>query len=269
MKSLFGMGRVQTACAGVALAAAMAWGSAAGATQVYISDGQMDHPLIVQLAGANYNGDVYDGAMLFKTTFGSTPNVDLIALCVDIFHDIGFGPYSPALPYQTTVPFTTDSRPSPGVADHLSAAQIEQIDRLVNYATDVQKDGSLSTTDKSFVVGAVQGAIWEVVGSETVTLAAGGWSQNSGVDATAFNTLVGELADAGHYADRFGSKYGAIGDKTTFITPVGYPTAGTQSFLFAGSVPEPSTWAMAVMGVGLLGAALRLRRTPKGLAAEA
>jgi hypothetical protein len=260
---------MQTACAGMALAAAMAWGSAASATQVYISDGQMDHPLIVQLAGANYNGAVYDGAMQFKTTFGSTPNVDLIAFCVDIFHDINFGPYSPSLPYQTTVPFTTDSRPSPGAGDHLSAAQIEQIDRLVNYGTDVQKDGSLSTSDKSFTVGAVQGAIWEIVGGETVTLASG-WSQNNGVDATSFDSLVGEFADAGHYADQFGSKYGTIGDQTTFITPDNYPSAsGAQSFLFSGSVPEPSTWLMAVMGVGLLGGALRLRRTPAGSPVQA
>jgi hypothetical protein len=263
------MARVQTACAGLALAAAVAWGSGASATQVYISDGQMDHPLIVQLAGANYNGDVYDGAMQFKTTFGSTPNVDLIAFCVDIFHDINFGPYSPSLPYQTTVPFTTDSRPSPGAADQLSSTQIEQIDRLVNYGTEVQKDGSLSTSDKSFTVGAVQGAIWEIVGGETVTLATGGWSQNNGVDATSFNTLVGEFADAGHYADQFDAKYGVIGDSTTFITPVGYPTGPTQSFLFAGSAPEPSTWLMAVMGIGLLGGALRLRRRPAGSLVEA
>jgi hypothetical protein len=252
----------------MALAAAMAWGSGASATQVYISDGQMDHPLIVQLAGANYNGAVFDAAMQFKTTFGSTPNVDLIAFCVDIFHDINFGPYSPALPYQTTVPFTTDSRPSPGAADHLTAAQIEQVDRLVNYGTDVQKDGSLSTADKSFTVGAVQGAIWEIVGGETVTLASG-WSQNTGVDATSFNTLVGEFADAGHYADQFDAKYGTIGDKTTFITPTSYPTSGTQSFLFAGGVPEPSTWMLAVMGIGLLGGALRLRRAQEGVALRA
>jgi len=259
---------MQMACAGIALAGALAWGSAASATQVYISDGQMNHPLIVQLAGANYNGTVYDGAMQFTTTYGSTPNVDLIAFCVDIFHDIGFGPYSPALPYQTTVPFTTDSRPSPGAGDQLSAAQIEQVDRLVNYGTDVQKDGSLSTSAKSFTVGAVQGAIWEIVGGEKVTLASG-WSQNNGVDATSFNTLVTELADPNHYADQFGSTYGAIGDKTTFITPVGYPKGPTQSFLFAGSVPEPSTWLMAVLGVGMLGGALRLRRAPEGVAAEA
>jgi hypothetical protein len=196
--------------------------------------------------------------MLFTASFDGAPSVDLVAFCVDVFHDINFGPYSPALQYQTTVPFTTDSRPSPTAADHLTGGQIEQIERLATYGTDVQKDGSISSLDKSITLAAVQGAIWQVVAGETVTLA-GGWSQNNGVDATSFDTLVINLSDSANYAAYFDPKYGVIGDHTVFLTPLSYPDAsGTQSFLFA--VPEPSTWLLMVAGVALLGAQLRRRR---------
>ncbi len=267
MKSRVGLGRAQLVWAGVALAAAMASGSAANAAQLVISNGQMQNPLVVQLSGSAYNGAVFDSAMLFTGSFDGGPDVNLIAFCVDVFHDINFGPYSPGLNYQTTVPFTTDSKPSPGVTDQLNATQIEQIDRLVNYGTDVQKDGSISSSDKSFIVAAVQGAIWQIVAGETVTLASG-WSQNTGVDATSFDTLVGDLSDSSNYATYFDAKYGSIGDKTTFITPVSYPDAsGTQSFLIA--VPEPSTWLLTVTGIGLLGLQLRRRRQSQVQAARA
>ena len=257
MKSRFGLGSVKLACAGLALAAAMGSGSAASAAQVLITDGQMHNPLVVQLSGSAYNGAVYDAAMNFTASFDGASSVSILAFCVDVFHDINFGPYSPGLQYQTTVPFTTDSRPSPTVADNLTGAQIEQIERLVTYGTDVQNDGSLSSLDKSIKVAAVQGAIWQIAAGETVTLASG-WSQNAGVDATSFDTLVNGLSSA-TYANDFGSKYGAIGDKTVFLTPLNYPDAtGTQSFLFA--VPEPATWLLMVVGIGLLGAQLRLRR---------
>jgi len=261
MKSRFGM---QFACAGVALAAAMACG-AANAAPVVITNGQMVNPLIVNLSGSVYNGAVYDAAMQFTTTISGKPD-DIIAFCVDIYHDITFGPYSPALQYKTNT-FSTDSNPSPGPADVLTTSKILQIDKLVNYGTDVQKDGSLSSLTKSTTVAAVQGAIWQVVSGEDVTLASG-WSQNTGVNATSFDLLVDNLSGSNYGTYLTG--YGAIGDVTTFITPTNYPsTRGAQSFLFAGGVPEPSAWLLSIVGLGLVGGALRRRRRSEAAAATA
>ena len=251
MKSRFGMGAL---CAGVAMAAAMACGSAASAATVSITNGQMSNPLVVNLSGSAYNGTVYDGAMQFTTTINGKAD-NIIAFCVDVYHEISFGPYTPALQYQTNT-FTTNSAPtSPTV---LTSSQILQIDKLVNYGTDLQNDGSLSASTKSYDVAAVQGAIWQVVSGEDVTLASG-WSQNAGVNAANFNLLVDNLSGA-NYAN-YMTGYGAIGSSTTFITPVNYPNAsGTQSFLFAGGVPEPASWAMMIAGIGLVGGVLRHRR---------
>ena len=161
MKSRFEMGRVRLACAGVALAAVMACGGAANAAQVVISNGQMVNPLIVNLSGTAYNGAVYDAAMQFTTTLNGKPDA-ILAFCVDVYHDINFGPYQPPLQYQTNT-FTTNSNPAGGSANTLTTTQIVQIDTLVNYGTDVQNDGTLSSLAKSTEVAAVQGAIWQVV----------------------------------------------------------------------------------------------------------
>jgi len=268
MVSRFGKAFLRSACVGAAVAVSLVCGSAANAAQVLISNGQMTNPLIVHLSGAAYNGDVYDAPMQFTTTYNGVPNVELLAFCVDVFHDINFGPYSTPLQYVDTVPFTTNSRPSPGASDQLLPTTIEQIAKLVNYGTDVFHDGALSGADKRFTLAAVQGAIWQVVAGEDVTLATGGYSQNSGVNATNFNSLVDNFSDPTHYQDFFAGNYGAIGDQTKFITPLNYPdpthgALGTQSFMFA--VPEPGTWAMMLLGFGLIGAALRHRRRARSL----
>lgn len=249
----------------MALAAAMACGSAASAGQVIITNGQMVNPLIVNLSGSVYNGAVYDAAMQFTTTVNGEPN-NLIAFCVDVYHDITFGPYSPPLQYQSNT-FSTDSNPTPGASDVLKGGQIHQIDQLVNYGTDVQNDGSLSALTKSTTIAAVQGAIWQVVSGEDVTLASG-WSQNNGVDAASFNLLVDNLSGS-NYAN-YMTGYGAIGDAVSFITPTNYPNAsGTQSFLFTGGVPEPASWAMMIAGIGLIGGVLRRRHQVETTAAQA
>ena len=45
------------------------------------------------------------------------------------------------------------------------------------------------------------------------------------------------------------------------IDPVGYPQNGTPG-TFSVTVPEPSTWAMMLVGFGGLGVAMRSRRRP-------
>src|ERR1700761_1745392 len=102
MKSRFGMGAL---CAGVAIAC----GSAASAASVSITNGQMSNPLVVNLSGSAYNGAVYDGAMQFTTTINNKAD-NILAFCVDVYHEISFGPYTPALQYQTNT-FTTNSAP--------------------------------------------------------------------------------------------------------------------------------------------------------------
>lgn len=263
------MGRVKWAFASAALAAVMVSASAASATTpVVISNGTMTNPISVKLTGSVYNGDVEDAPMNFTATIDGKTR-DILAYCVDIYHEISTGEYKPSLQYETNT-FKTDSNPNPQASDYLSAATIEQVDTLVNYGTALDASTKIDTTQKSIDEAEVQGAIWQLVSGENVTMVAA--SDGSGADkvtASTFDNVIDELSSA-NYKSYFLSGYSSIGDTTTFITPIDYPNKkGTQAFLFAGGVPEPASWAMMICGLGLVGAALRRRRTAVAVAAQA
>jgi hypothetical protein len=263
MKSANGKG-MKWAVAGVALAALMATASAASAGSVVIDKGVMTNPISVKLSGADFTGTVDDAPMQFTAVIGGKTD-SILAFCVDVFHFINTGTYSPGLQYETNT-LKTDSNPNPTSKDTLTTAQINQLNLLVNYGTDINNNTSLSANTKSVDLAEVQGAIWQVVAGEDVTLVG---NSVDGVSASTFNTMVDNLSNAA-LDSTYMVGYGVIGTKTTFITPVSYPSSnGKQSFLFAGTVPEPASWAMMIGGMGLVGATLRRRRAASTAAVTA
>jgi hypothetical protein len=243
---------VKSAAVGLALAGGLAVAAPAAAANVTILSGTMHNQLVVDLSGV---GAVYDAPMEFKTIYGGAPR-DLVAFCVDVFHHISLGDYAPDLLYTDVNPFNTAY---PYASPALTADTVTQIGRLVHYGTDVFNDLALSQPSKKMQLGAVQGAIWEIVANTNVTLSTSPSyaGLNSGVVAATFNTLVDNLA-GDDYLDFIGG-YGPQGNAVTLITPTIYPRGGTQSFLFA-AVPEPATWSLMIGGFGLVGAVLRSSR---------
>ena len=246
------VGFVKVAAAGAVLAGGLAFASSAGATNITILSGTMHNQLVVDIAGI---GTAYDAPMEFSTIYGGTPK-SLVAFCVDVFHDITLADYNPDLLYTDSHPFdSTYAYATPA----LTAAKVTQIGQLVNYGLDVFNDAGLAQPTKKTQLGAVQGAIWELVAGHNVTLntnaAYAGF--NSGVTAASFNTLVDNLAGANYL--NFITGYGGQGAGVTLITPITYPTSGTQSFVYANA-PEPGTWVMMIGGFGAAGAMLRRRR---------
>jgi hypothetical protein len=239
--------------AAAAVAGGLAFAAPASATSVVILEGTMSSPLVVNISGPGAgSGNVYAAPMQFETLYGGTPT-DLLAFCVDIFHHITLGNYTPDLQYTDVNPWDVNfSYATPP----LTVPEVAQVARLVHFGTAVFNDGSLASLAKRTQLAAVQGAIWSVVANRTVTLAAG-FSQNNGVVAASFNTQVSNLAGA-NYLSYMGA-YGPVSSQVTLITPITYPTGGTQAFLFA-AVPEPATWALMIGGFGAAGAMLRRRR---------
>lgn len=231
-----------------ALALSLALNSTAMATTYVIDRGDMPNKRTLNIQGI---GNVYAGPFLFDGTYGvgGNPFVDILAFCVDVYHHISIGNYSPDLVYTDTVPLTFDSN-NGGQANHFSgptgynATSLARIGQLVNYGTLSFNDATLVGVAKDKRLAAVQGAIWEVASGRNVT--------GDGLNAT-----IDSLA-----AGQFGSAYGTISSNYTFITPQGqYPTSrGTQSFAFAAPAPEPGTWALMIVGFGLAGAMLRRSR---------
>ena len=251
-----GLKQMKWAVAGVALAAAMAGGTAASAASVIISNGTMTNPIQVTLSGTAFNGTVEDAPMQFSATIGGKAE-SILAFCVDVYHEINTGSYKPSLQYETNT-FKTDSNPNPTSKDNLSSTTITQIDTLVNYGTEVEDSKTLTSTQKSLTEAEVQGAIWQLVAGEDVKLSA---SSVDGVSRTTFDNVIDALSGAS-YKSSFLPGFNNVPDNTTFITPTNYPNkSGTQSFMFAGmAVPEPASWMMMIGGLGLVGAVLRRRR---------
>ena len=235
-----------------ALAAAFVLSSVpANAATTYILDrGDMPNHRTLNISGL---GNVWAGPILFDGTYGANgPGfVDLVAFCVDIYHHISLGNYSPDLTYTDANALTYDSNVN-GQTNHyagpagLGVANVTKIGVLANYGTLVAKDILLSGNTKNDRLAAVQGAIWQLASGRNVT--------GAGLDG-----LIDNLSGA-NYQSFFVGNYGPIRSSFTFITPTIYPGArGTQSFVIA-AVPEPATWAMMIGGFAAIGAMLRRRR---------
>ncbi len=235
-----------------ALAAAFVLSSvpATAATTYILDRGDMPNHRTLNISGL---GNVWAGPILFDGTYGvNGPSfVDLAAFCVDIYHHISLGNYTPDLTYTDANALTYDSNPG-GQANHysgpsgLGAANITKIGALANYGTLVAKDNLLASGTKSDRLAAVQGAIWQVASGRNVT--------GAGLDG-----LIDNLSGA-NYQNFFAGNYGPINTSFKLITPTVYPgVRGTQSFVIA-AVPEPATWVMMIGGFGAIGVMLRRRR---------
>lgn len=156
------------------------------------------------------------------------------AMCVDVMHYMTFG---------TTY---TDYTPKTPAAFGFSATQVGLLNRLY---TNYYAASHGSNAD----AGAFQIAVWEITydGNGALNTAAGNFTLGSGGDATAkatANTWLSTLASQSTGAWNF-----TVLDS---ISVTGGPGV-TQDLLVAIPVPEPSTYALLLAGLGLIGFAAR------------
>jgi hypothetical protein len=162
--------------------------------------------------------------------------------CVDHFHDIGIGGIGPYTYY--SAPVTTDSSHSsspsgPGNGNALSPTVSGEIQTLADIGVD-QYVYDHTNPLLGDIETAIAGAIWTVEYGATVT------SSDSEI-----NTLIASYVS---YAEANPQTFslGLFPDGNT----QGF--ANTQGFVVGTPVPEPSTWAMALIGLaGLAYAAFR------------
>lgn len=291
------------ALATLTLGATLAFGAtAAQASTVILDVGTMQNARTVNISGL---GNVMAAPMQFKATYDGKPT-NLLAWCVDVYHSISAQDYSPNLTYTDTNTLSTDfNGKALDNGDVLKIGLLANYGQAIFDAAPVAPAaftmaepkrnnypwGQAGTTAynnakaaynsaksahntavaaynsavslRNTRLSAVQGAIWQVASNRNV-------SSNDG----AFDLLVDNLSGA-NMTDFFTGvstrDYGI-----QLITPVQQyggrngrtPLALTQSFVFAtGAVPEPSTWALLILGFGGAGAMLRRQRRAMALAA--
>jgi hypothetical protein len=252
---------LKTAIPAAALACSLAMASPGQATQVFLQSDSMDTSRTAHIYGpGGFDVYAYIGPIKFTTYLGTgaTPAagalggpMEELGFCVDIFHDIGLGTLN--LQYDDTYDLTVDSRyldnahPFTG-ATLLSLGQIAQVGKLVNYGIQLYAHGP-NTADTVDRLAALQGAIWQVVNP--------GYSVVSG--NAALDGYIASYSAADYAASLTG--YGPVSSNITFITETGnYGKASAHQSFALGGVPEPATWAMMILGFGLMGAALRRSR---------
>ena len=194
--------------------------------------------------GNPFSADVYESPDVLNVSFNGGPSHDILAFCVDIFHN--FNSSTPPVTYETAAVQNNSDSPASGGGTPLA----NLISGEIGYLADVGK----TTSDPEHLAG-IQGAIWQIE-YPSLTLS-GGSSYVPFYVALANAWGIGHPNFAG-FADGI---YPQNGNTQGF----GY----TQGFTIGGSVPEPATWSMTILGFGALGAALRLRRRRPASAASA
>jgi len=205
--------------------------ASANATSIDITNVQVPYGLYgVQLTGGVLPGSspytVYlAGEIVLTTQFG-----DLATWCVDLFHDIGLGG---SYTYMT-MPLTTDnSGSSPSTSNALTTTQIDDISFLASYGTaalNAAITAGGTTTELDDLSAAIQAAIWQV---EYGTVATYSGDTGFGTDLSEIDALLPATMNYG------GVQIGNPGDQGLF---------NNQNLFTTMTVPEPSTWAMMMIG---------------------
>lgn len=187
---------------------------------------------------ARTSQDLYIGRLRLTGTDNTTMQaVTFDSYCIDIFNYIQGGTFD-IQAFSLSDPVKQD-----------------QIKRLLSGTASFIGDASGNTAKKN-VSAAIQMAVWEIVnesGTSGYSLTSGLFSiGNTGTVVPTARTL------AQGYLDNLAS-YNTTGNYSYRMLAAVNPV-NNQRQVFLAAVPEPSAWALLILGFGLVGSAMRRRK---------
>jgi hypothetical protein len=192
----------------------------------------------------NVNGST-DIASAIELTVQGDPN-PLWVWCVDLDHNVYIQGYNPPLVYMTGQVTTDSTGSQSGTGNPLTQKVSGEIQTLAEIGTSLANSASPDAEKLT----AIQGAIWEIEYNFTPAQVTGTADEN--------NDIASYIAYAQtHVASGYAQA----------VYPVGADGQGfgyTQGF--ATGVPEPTVWAMLILGFAHLGVSLRCRAAALRLA---
>ena len=240
---------------------------AAGATllstTILVSAASADVLDVTSVGVNSWNTLLVDGrnevATAIELTTTELPK-PLWVFCVDLAHNIYVQGYNPPLQYQTGPVNTDSSGATSGAGNPISLQQSAQIQTLVNIGSGLA-NAAAPDAEK---LTAIAGAIWEVEYGYSASQVVGTPTENALI---AQDIAYAQAHPATDYARGIypvgpnGQGFG-VTQGFSIASPGGQHagSGGPDAQISANEVPEPATWSMMIVGVGLLGAALRQRR---------
>lgn len=177
---------------------------------------------------------------LAGTDNATTAAVTFDAYCIDIFNYVQNGAFD-------LQAFT--------LPDALKQSQIKT---LLSYTAGFI-DAAATSAQKRNISAAIQMAVWEIVNENGTA----GYSLDNGLFqiGTSYGTVIPVARGlAQSYLGSMGGWSAQPGYSYRMMTAIDPIRNQRQVFLAAGAVPEPATWAMLILGFGLVGGAMRSRR---------
>jgi hypothetical protein len=185
-----------------------------------------------------YNQSAYAGPIVLQGTYDGTP-FDVVSFCFDLFHDInvGFGYQAGATYTYTTAPIAFDNSTGIGTGNPLTLAQASDMSGLSQLGAKLFLAGSTDLADE---MPAIQAAIWH--------------------DEYGLSASFNDAAELSYYNSYIGLTFAGPPGVAILAESADGQVVGTWQGLLPGGglpVPEPATWAMMIVGLFSMGAALR------------
>jgi hypothetical protein len=229
---------------GFAAAAAIGGATAASAVTYNVSGAGVYNDGRVQMTGTIAGHGAFDrnevaGIVVLNGTTDKGKPFTVVTYCFDLLHNVnvGFG-YQAGVNYTyTSVPVTNDLTAGAGMGNALTAGQIERMSGLARLGATLYMSGASDLTAR---MTAIQSAIWTV---------------EYGLSASGFNP--GNAL--GYYNDYLSRSFPGASVPVLVASDAQGQLIGNLQGLGNGAVPEPGTWALMIVGYGLVGVGARRR----------